>query len=158
MTHPLIPKIIELAQPVASGLGLEVVDAVFHTNHAPPILRIDVRNLLQDDTGLEDCERMSVALEAALDSSELIPDAYVLEVSSPGVSDVLAQDRDFVVFRGFVVEVQLLEPFKAKSTWQGNLVERTDDHLLISQKGRSISIPRPLVKEVRLSSDPEDGD
>jgi ribosome maturation factor RimP len=157
MTHPLVPKIIELAQPVASGLGLEVVDAVFHTNHAPPILRIDIRNLLQEDTGLEDCERMSIALEECLDKSEIIPDAYVLEVSSPGVSDLLTQDRDFVVFRGFAVEVQLLEPFKAKSTWQGNLVERTDDCVVLNQKGRAVSIPRSLVKVVNLSSDAGDG-
>ena len=36
-----------------------------------------------------------MALTEALDESALIPDAYVLEVSSPGVSDILTSDRDF---------------------------------------------------------------
>ena len=58
MTHPVIPAILELAQPIARGLGLEVVDAVFQTNKRPPTLRIDIRNL-QQDTGLKDCEALS---------------------------------------------------------------------------------------------------
>ncbi len=62
MTHPLIPQLIDLAAPVAEDLGLEVVGAVFHTNRRPPVLRVDIRNCT-GDTSLEDCERMSHALE-----------------------------------------------------------------------------------------------
>jgi ribosome maturation factor RimP len=80
MTHPLIPDILALARPLALGLGLEVVDAAFYTHYRPPALRVDVRNP-QGDTSLEDCERVSRALEAALDQQEIIPHAYTLEVS-----------------------------------------------------------------------------
>ena len=86
MAHPVIPQVLEIATPLATELGLEVVDAVFQTNHSPPILRIDVRNLSQTDTSLNDCERMSIALGESLETSDTLPDAYVLEVSSPGVS------------------------------------------------------------------------
>jgi ribosome maturation factor RimP len=104
MTHPLIPQITELATPVAAALGLDVVGAVFHTHQNPPILRIDIRNQSQD-TSLTDCQQMSHALEAALDESDLIPDAYTLEISSPGISRTLTSDREFVSFKGFPVEV-----------------------------------------------------
>jgi ribosome maturation factor RimP len=83
MVHPLIPQVLELAAPVAAELGLEVVEAVFQTNQSPPVLRIAVRSLENEDTGLDDCEKMSQAFEAVLDTSDIIPDAYVLEVSSP---------------------------------------------------------------------------
>jgi ribosome maturation factor RimP len=73
MTHPLIPQILELAAPVAERLGLEVVDVVFQTNQSPPVLRLDVRNLHHEDTGLDDCETMSQAFEAVLDTTDLIP-------------------------------------------------------------------------------------
>ena len=89
MTHPLIPQIIDLATPVAETLGLEVVGAVFHTNQNPPVLRVDIRNL-QQDTGLADCERMRIALDAELEAADIIPDAYVLEISSPGISRLLS--------------------------------------------------------------------
>ncbi|NEP16754.1 MAG: ribosome maturation factor RimP [Leptolyngbya sp. SIO4C1] len=153
MTHPVIPQVIELATPIADQLGLEIVDAIFQTNHSPPVLRVDVRNLTQDDTGLDDCEQMSIALSDCLDTANLLPDAYVLEVSSPGVSDMLSSDRDFAVFKGFPVEVQLSEPYKGKRTWVGKLVERNEEKLRLNQKGRAISLPRPLVQSVRLSSD-----
>ncbi|MGD1930577.1 MAG: ribosome maturation factor RimP [Leptolyngbyaceae cyanobacterium] len=151
MAHPLIPEVLDLATPVAKHLGLEVVDAVFQTNHSPPVLRIDVRNCQQEDTSLNDCEQMSQALEAVLDESDLIPDAYVLEVSSPGVSSELLSDRDFIVFKGFMVEVQLSEPYKDRHTWLGQLLKRDADHLYLSRKGKPTKLPRTLVETVQLS-------
>ncbi|EDX86359.1 conserved hypothetical protein [Synechococcus sp. PCC 7335] len=153
MTHPLIPQVLELAAPVADRVGLEIVDAVFQTNQSPPVLRLDVRNPTQEDTGLNDCERLSIALTEALDESNLIPDAYVLEVSSPGVSDVLSSDRDFKVFKGFPVEVRLSEPYKSKQIWRGSLIGRDDDKLTLNLKGRPVKIPQALVQSVQLSTE-----
>ena len=152
MTHPLVPQVLDLAAPIAQQLGLEVVAAVFQTNQSPPVLRIDVRNLASDDTGLEDCANMSQALEAILDTTDLIPDAYVLEVSSPGISPQLSVDRDFLVFKGFMVEITLTEPYRSKQAWIGQLLRRDDDAVVISQKGKPIAIPRDLVETVYLSN------
>ena len=156
MTHPLIPQVLDLAAPLAERLGLAVVDAVFQTNHSPPILRIDVRNCQQEDTSLNDCEQMSQALEAVLDETELIPDAYILEVSSPGISSLLSSERDFVVFKGFMVEVQLAEPYRERQIWLGQLVRRDEDILYLSRRGKPIKLPRSLVKVVQLSNQPPD--
>jgi ribosome maturation factor RimP len=155
MTHPLVPQVIELATPIAIEMGLEIVDAVFQTNQSPPVLRIDVRNPHQEDTGLDDCERLSAALTEALDGSSLIPDAYVLEVSSPGVSDVLTRDRDFAVFKGFPVEVQLSEVYKKKQVWQGSLVGRDEAKVSLNLKGRLVGLPRELVCSVQLAQEEE---
>ncbi len=104
MAHPLIPQITDIANPIAAELGLEVVAVAFHTHERPPSLRIDIRNPTED-TGLQDCERMSRALEAALDATEVIPFEYALEVSSPGTSRELTTDREFNAFSGFAVQV-----------------------------------------------------
>jgi ribosome maturation factor RimP len=114
MPHPVIPQVLALAEPVAKALELEIVDAVYHTHHQPPTLRVDVRSH-KEGTGLEDCERMSRSLETALDDANVMPEAYVLEVSSPGVSEFLTQDRDFAAFRGFPVTVQTTEPVEIKT-------------------------------------------
>lgn len=154
MVHPVVPQVLEIAAPIANSLDLEVVDAVFQTNQSPPVLRVDVRNLTQTDTSLEDCEKMSLLLSDELDTTDAIPGAYVLEVSSPGVSELLEADRDFVVFKGFVVEVALSAPHKGKQTWVGTLLERTADKLALNQRGRRISLPRELVTSVQLSNQP----
>ncbi|MGG6267632.1 ribosome maturation factor RimP [Leptolyngbya sp. AN03gr2] len=148
MAHPLIPQILEVAAPVAESIDLEVVHAVFQTNQNPPVLRIDVRNK-QEDTGLDDCERMSRALEPLLD--ELLPDQYVLEVSSPGISKNLTSDREFISFRGFPAMVTTSEPFQGHIYWEGNLIRRDEENVYISKKGRTIALPRSIVASVQLT-------
>lgn len=149
MAHPLIPQIIDLATPVAEDLGLELVGAVFHTNQRPPVLRVDIRNP-QQDTGLNDCERMSRALEATLDAADIIPDTYVLEVSSPGISRQLSTDREFIAFKGFDVIVSISEPYEGQKEWAGKLIRRDDTAVYLNQKGRAIAIPRPLITRIQL--------
>ncbi|MFE1747738.1 ribosome maturation factor RimP [Coleofasciculus sp. H7-2] len=149
MTHPLIPQIIDLAAPVAEALGLEVVGAVFHTNQRPPVLRVDIRNC-NADTGLDECERMSRALEAALDAADFIPDAYVLEISSPGIARQLTTDREFISFKGFPVIVTTSEPYEGQQEWTGQLIRRDEDGVYLNQKGRAIAIPRQMVSRVQL--------
>ncbi|MEL6489876.1 MAG: ribosome maturation factor RimP [Cyanobacteria bacterium J06634_6] len=153
MTHPLIPQVVELASPLAKSVGLEIVEAVFMTNQSPPVLQITVRNPNQEDTGLDDCERLNSVLAEALDESDIIPDAYVLEISSPGVSDVLTSDRDFSVFKGFPVEVQLSEPHKNKQVWKGSLMGRDEEKVSLNLKGRPVKLPRQLVRSVQLSTE-----
>lgn len=149
MTHPLIPQLLDLATPVAENLGLEVVGAVFHTDRRPPVLRVDIRNC-SSDTGLDDCERMSRALEEKLDAMDIIPEAYVLEISSPGISRQLTTDREFISFKGFSVIVQTSELYEGHKEWRGKLIGRDETGVYLNQKGRAIAIPRPLVTRVQL--------
>ena len=149
MTHPLVPQIVDLAASIAEGLNLELVDVVFQTNKTPPVLRVSVRNLTED-TGLEDCERMSRELDTQLDTRETIPTAYVLEVSSPGVSRILSSDRDFISFKGFAVIVTTSELYKKRTEWQGTLQGRDDKAVHLNLKGRKVSIPRELVTTVQF--------
>lgn len=149
MTHPVIPQVIDLATPVAQGLGLDVVGAVFHTNQQPPVLRVDIRNL-SGDTSLDDCERMSRALEPVLDATDLIPDAYVLEISSPGISRLLVSDREFISFKGFAVHVRAREPIEGQREWSGQLIGRDDAAVYLNRKGRTLAIPRDQISEVQL--------
>ncbi|PLZ22887.1 ribosome maturation factor RimP [Fischerella thermalis WC542] len=149
MTHPLVPQIIDLATPVAEELELEIVGVVFHTNQRPPVLRVDIRNPHQD-TGLDDCERMSRALEATLDAAEVIPDTYVLEVSSPGISRQLTTDREFISFKGFPVIVSTSPPYEGQQEWTGQLIRRDETSVYLNQKGRAITIPLTQVTKVRL--------
>lgn len=152
MTHPLVPQIIDLATPVAEDLGLEVVKVVFHTNQNPPVLRVDIRNP-KEDTSLNDCERMSRNLEASLDSASMIRDAYVLEVSSPGISQQLQTDREFISFKGFPIKICTSSPHQGRSEWNGKLVRRDEKSVYLNKKGRVIEIPRSNIITVQLDEE-----
>ena len=152
MTHPLVPQILNLATPVAEDLELEVVKVVFHTNQSPPILRVDIRNPITD-TSLNDCERMSRNLEASLDAASVIPDAYVLEVSSPGISQQLQTDREYLTFKGFPIKVYTSSPHQGQSELNGKLVRRDEKSVYLNKKGRVIEIKRSNITSVLLDEE-----
>lgn len=149
MTHPVIPQVNALATPIAATLDLEIVGATFQTNQSPPVLRIDVRHR-DRDLDLDDCERLSRAIEAELDESGLIGDAYILEISSPGIPDTLTSDREFTSFKGFPVRITAHTPHKGKQEWRGRLNGRDEENVYLNQKGRSVAIPRSVIAAVTL--------
>lgn len=91
-------------------LGFELVRLERAGSRARPILRlaIDRPDSVPGETGvsLDDCTRVSRALEPWLDSLEGLSSSYVLEVSSPGVERPLVRARDFERFAGREVAVQ----------------------------------------------------
>ncbi|WP_069789291.1 ribosome maturation factor RimP [Cyanobacterium sp. IPPAS B-1200] len=151
MTHPLIPQITELANPIAEKLNIEIADIAFQTNKNPSLLRVDIRSK-QGDTSLDDCEQMSRLLEEVLEAKDIIPEAYALEISSPGIADVLTTDREFISFQGFPVMVETHTPHKKKTQFQGTLRSRDEDFVSLNCKGRIVKIPRELVQRVTLES------
>ena len=150
MTHPLIPQIIDLATPIAQEMGLEIVDVVFQTNKRPPVLRVDIRNTI-GDTSLNDCEKVSRALESILDERAIMPGAYVLEISSPGISRYLSSERDFIAFKGFEVKVTTNPPYMDKKEWQGRLQGRDEKAVYLNRKGRAIAVPCSVMTQVQLA-------
>jgi ribosome maturation factor RimP len=151
MSHPLVPQLTAQARPIARELGLELVEVAFQPHQSPPVVHVAVRNP-HADTSLDDCERMSRALEAQLDAEELVPGAYLLEVSSPGVPKQLTTDREFASFKGFAVRVRTSEPYKGRREWCGNLQGRDADTLYLNQKGKPVRIPRRAIATVMLDS------
>ena len=151
MTHPLIPTIQTLAEPIAAQLNLTIVNIIFQTNKNPPNLRIDIQNSASDTT-LEDCEKMSRLLEETLDQNQTIPSAYTLEISSPGISNDLTGDREFISFKGFPVIVETKTTFKKKTQWQGRLQGRDQTSVYLNCKGKIVTIPRDIVDKVQLEN------
>ncbi len=93
---------------------------------------------------------MSKVLEAQLDATALITGAYVLEVSSPGITRNLTTDREFITFKGFVVVVKTFAPYKNQKLWKGKLQGRDEKNVYLNQKGKTITIPRDLVAKVQI--------
>ena len=88
-------------------MGFEVVEAAWVGSPRRPILRIkmDLPDSVPGQGGVtvDECARVSRALEPWLDDHPEIPDRYVLEVSSPGVERPLTRVRDWQRFKGEMV-------------------------------------------------------
>lgn len=107
-----------IVQGIVQDSDLEVVD-VEYVKERDWYLRI----YLDKEGGIEidDCQRISEALEQILDEKDLLKDAYILEVSSPGLDRVLKKARDFEREQGKDVEVTFYAPVDGKKTWVGTL-------------------------------------
>ena len=115
-------------------------------------VQVQIRRPGGVDVTLDDCAGLSGPMGDAIEASSLLTDAYVLEISSPGIGDLVQSDRDFQTFRGFPVEVTINEGDGPPQTLSGSLLDRRDDHLEINIKGRIKKIARSSISCVRLTS------
>ena len=94
------------AREVAAGLGLEIVEFVFHDRGRHSQLRIDVDRAGPDGVRLQDCEALSRGLDARIDAIEGLDLAYELQVSSPGIDRPIRSDDDIRRNTGRAVRIE----------------------------------------------------
>ena len=152
MPHPLLPDLETLATKVAASKGFALCSIQLLTHMSPMTLEVQIRHSSGADVSLDDCAGFSGVLGDALEASTLLTDAYVLEISSPGIGDQLSSDRDFETFRGFPVEVHHRDKDDSEQRLEGLLLERDADTLQINIRGRIKRIARDCVIGVRLTS------
>ena len=152
LPHPLTPELETLATQVAASQGFELCGLQVLTHMSPMTLEVHIRHISGSDVSLDDCAGFSGVLGEALEASELLGEAYVLEISSPGIGEQLSSDRDFKTFRGFPVEVSFRDKDGCEQHLEGLLLERDDEMLQINIRGRIKRLPRDSVIAVRLTT------
>ncbi len=156
LAETLPPELDSLARQVAASLGFQVWGGQLLRQRIPMTLVIQLRRTDGGDVSLDECASCSGPIGDAIEASGLLEQAYVLEISSPGVSEILQDERDFRSFRGFPIEVHRRDAQGVESQREGLLLERDEDHLHLNIKGRTTRIPRVEVLSVRLISPSED--
>ncbi len=151
LPHPLHPDLQTLASQAAEGAGFQVCGLELLTHRIPMTLLVQLRLADGGDVSLDNCASFSGVLGDAIENSGLLQDPYVLEVSSPGVSEQLSDDRDFRSFRGFPVSIRYRDTKSGgDNEREGLLLERDEENVLLNVRGRMVRIPRPEVISVKL--------
>ncbi len=96
---------------------------------------------------------MSRALSDALDVEDFIPDAYILEVSSPGLGRVLKKDRHMEKSLGEKVELKAYKPIDGQKEFSGILKAYDAGTVTIEEDGVSRTFERSDIATVRLALD-----
>ena len=135
-------------EPVVRGMGYELVGVEYGGGPGNGRLRVYI-----DRPGgitLDDCAAVSEQLSAALDVDDPIPDAYALEVSSPGLNRPLFERADFERFSGERVFVRLEGALEGRKRFKGHLVGVEQDTLLVEVDGRTWRLPLDGVEQAHL--------
>ena len=147
-------KTEELVMPIIERFGYELWDVEYVKEGSDYYLRI-----YADKEGgftVDDCEAVSRAIDPLLDEEDFISDAYILEVSSPGLTRKLVKERDFERSVGRLIRVNLFKAIDGEKSFVGNLAEYDNDNLTVEITADNIvTIPRNNISMVRLEFEPE---
>ena len=126
-------KTEQLLLPIAEKHGVEIYDIEYVKEGSDWYLRAYIDK--PEGVNIVDCENVSRALSDALDSEDFIPDAYILEVSSPGLGRALKKDKHLEKSLGAEVEIKTYKPIDGQKEFTGVLKAYDADTVTISEGG-----------------------
>lgn len=143
----------ELVTPIIKAGDFELVDVEYVKEGADFYLRV-----YADKPGgitIDDCVSISRALEEKLDAEDRIKDAYILEVSSPGLTRPLKKDKDFARSIGKLVDVKLYRQVNNSKELTGVLMAYNAEEVqLMLDDGdahEELTINRKDISMIRLA-------
>lgn len=139
----------KLAQPIAQELGLELWDVRFEKEGAQWYVRIFIDK--EEGVTIEDCERMSRAVDKPIESLDPVDQSYCLEVSSPGIERALTRPSHFAAMAGREVAVKLFRPIDGEKEIIATLVGLEDRQIVLEDlDGTRFEIPKSAASSVCL--------
>jgi ribosome maturation factor RimP len=148
----LIEEIERLIEPVLQEHGAELVMVEFVHEHGSWVLRLYVDKPL--GVTLDDCATISEHVGRNLDATNLIQQAYALEVSSPGLYRPLRKEKDFQRFKGERAEIHMYAPINGRRNFKGIIEGVGDGNVQIKDvMDQVFSLPMSGIAKAKL--DPE---
>ena len=141
-------KAEDLVLPIVEANNFELVDVEYVKEAGTWYLRIYIDK--EGGININDCELVSRAFSEILDKEDPIEDAYILEVSSPGLGRPLKKDKDFQRNLGEEVEVRSYKPINKQKEFVG-LLDAWDKESVTLQleSGEMLTIARADIALIR---------
>jgi ribosome maturation factor RimP len=144
-----------LLEPIVQANGCEIYDVEYVKEGSEWYLRAYIDK--PEGVGIVDCENVSRTFSERLDEEDFIPDAYILEVSSPGLGRALKKDRHLEKSLGEEVEVKTYKPVDRQKEFIGILEAYDKDTVTIemeeSSGKRDMVFAKSDIAIIRLTLD-----
>ena len=132
-----------LVDPLVRAEGFELIDLQYLREPSGWVLRLFIDRPGRDPAskeggiGLDECAQVSHAVETALEVEDLVPQAYSLEVSSPGLNRPLRRPEHFARVVGQRVKVKTYGPVgePPRKSFTGTLVESSASDITVQVEG-----------------------
>ena len=145
-------RVEELLLPITDSGGFELVDVEYVKEGGTWYLRSYIDK--EGGITIEDCEKVSRALSEKLDAEDFIADAYIMEVSSPGLGRVLKKEKDYVRSMGKELELRTYKAFDKQKEFYGTLLSYDDDSVTIEiEDGEKKTFQKSDLALIRLAFD-----
>ena len=141
----------ELLRPVTEEYGVEIYDVEYVKEGSEWYLRAYIDK--PDGVNIQDCENVSRKFSDKLDEDDFISDAYILEVSSPGLGRVLKKDKHLEKSIGEAVEIKLYRPQNKQKDFEGILKAFDETSVTIETEEEEKKFARTDIALIRLAFD-----
>ena len=141
-------KVEELVLPIVEANNFELVDVEYVKEAGTWYLRIYIDK--EGGIFINDCELVSRTLSEILDKDDPIEDAYILEVSSPGLGRPIKKDKDFQRNLGDEVEIRTYKPINKQKEFVGLLDSWDKEKVTLQmESGELFTIARADIALIR---------
>lgn len=140
-------KVEALVEPIILKLEYNLYDVEYIKEGKDYFLRI----YIDSDSGisLEDCEKVSNAINDVLDSANLIEEQYFLEISSPGIERTIRKDKQLAQNIGKELSIKFFKPYNGKKQMQGTLEKIDEENIYINLENKILDIPKKDIAQIR---------
>lgn len=140
-------KAEKLAELITEERQLELVDTEYVKEGSDMYLRIYIDK--PQGVSIDDCEAVSRALEEKLDEKDFIKEAYILEVSSPGLTRPLKKENDYKRNLGKLIEIRTYRPIDKEKEFTGTLKSYDADTVTIETEGKEKTFSKKDISLIR---------
>jgi ribosome maturation factor RimP len=142
--------IARLVEPVLQSMGYELVRVHYGSGSGRPTLQIMAERLDRQAMAVDDCAEISRTISALLDVEDPLEEAYVLEVSSPGIDRPLIRPADYQRFAGFEARLELTQPVEGRKRFRGRIGELVDGRVRIIEEAGDFRVPLEQINKAKL--------
>jgi ribosome maturation factor RimP len=152
----VVQRARDVAARVAASYGLEIFDVQYRREGQGMMLRVLIdrpgaAGTAEESVSVDDCAHVSRDLSAIFDVEDVVPGAYTLEVSSPGLDRPLRRVDDYRRFAGRRAKIVMREPVDGQGFFKGRLAGIDGDQVLIdSDDGRPHRVPFDVITRANL--------
>src|SRR5712691_10321080 len=152
----VVEQVRSVAGRVAASYGLEIFDVQFRREAPGLILRVRIDRpgpaaTAEESVSVGDCAHVSRGLSAILDVEDVVPTAYTLEVSSPGLDRPLTRADDYRRFAGRRAKLVMREAVDGQTYFKGRFGGLEDGQVLIeADDRRTHRVPLGVITRANL--------
>ncbi|MCI5650258.1 MAG: ribosome maturation factor RimP [Fusicatenibacter sp.] len=145
-------KAEELISPIVSANGFELVDVEYVKEGGNWYLRAYIDK--EGGITVDDCETVSRAFSDKLDEEDFIEDAYIMEISSPGLGRPLKKEKDYARSMGKELEIRTFKAIDRSRAFYGILTAYDDNSVTIEEEDGTVrTFQKSEIALIRLAFD-----
>lgn len=141
-------EVRQVVEPILESQGMELVDLEYRRESQGWVLRLYIDR--QGGISVNDCAEASGEVGAVLEVRDLIPNPYVLEISSPGLSRPLKKREHFEKYQNRLVKIKTFEPVEGRRNFKGTLLGLEGESVRLEVEGRIYEIPFQNIAKANL--------